>query len=562
MKLTVANDEFDRFLETATGFWRNNTWPTDTGNGGWIMVEALHQDIRVSLRNLSVANAIRRVVPAPLAVFTGTDDDWYAALWSGFDTSLVQRLARAYGADDVFDIHGVVDARIAAKAAGTAPPALKVGGVPIPEIPAGIAPKDLDTIVDATTCRVLRVPRLTTSDRGGEAHTRIRARSIEFSTAYDMLFAALKPAALVTSHVDYNQWGLAVESAMRFNVPVIHVQSTGTLKAYGFFPSNRRGAPTFRAELTHQIGEFFDKHVYGNREQIRRSAELVSWRSKGNLGRPSWWRGGATADVEVRTATERMQLRAHGMDRLGYDRSKPVVTVYNHAVSDALGTNVELFDDLGGWFEETVRYASTRTDTNWLFLDHPSQHLYDSTGFFNSIAEQYAGHDHMVFRRSRAISKNMMWSLTDLGVTVRGSISNELPAYGIPAIQAGWSEWSHCGLSLLANDRGHYWTLLDRTIDGIIAGVPQLDPEQIERARLWAWLYRSGGDVSSSLVQHWDAGQSEELMIRLRGAMAHVESDGDPLFSSTRRMWTRREPLLTRFDMSMSARALGDEMWG
>ncbi|HKD97993.1 MAG TPA: hypothetical protein VKB69_10370 [Micromonosporaceae bacterium] len=559
MRLYAQSATFDRFLDIAETFWRNNTLPTGD-DGAVILTEALHQDIRVTLRNLSVANGLRRIFPASIAVVTGTDDDWYEALWSGFDTSLVDRLARAYGAEGVVDIHALVDKRISDD--GRDEPELIVTGRRIADVTPGIPAADLDAIVDATACRLLRVPRLTDADRAGATYARVRRRSIEISRYYDMLFTTLRPAAMITSHVDYNQWGLGVEAAMRFGIPVIHVQSTGTLKAYALFPSQRRGAATFRAELTHQIGDFFDKHVYGNREQIRRSAELISWRAKGNLGRPSWWRAGNSADFEVRTGAERESLRPHGLDRFGFDRDNPVVAVFNHAVSDALGTNVEFFDDLGAWFEETVAYAADRTDANWVFLDHPSQSLYDTTGFFEGIAERYAGRRHMAFRRSRALSKNMLWSLTDLGVTVRGSVSNELPAYGLPTLQAGWSEWSACGLSAVASDQDDYWRRLDQMISGIAAGVPQLEPEQVERARLWHWLYRSGADVSTQLVQHWEAKASDDLMLRIYDAMAHIESDGDPLFASVRRMWTRKEPMLTRFDMSMSTESLGAELWG
>jgi hypothetical protein len=557
MRLHAQPATFDRFLDVASVFWQNNTLPSGPSDDGVILVEALHQDIRVTLRNLSVANGLRRISPASLVAVTGTDDDWFEALWTAFDVSLVDRMARAYGADDVLDIHALVNARLAGDAE-----TLTVAGRPVRDGGPGIAPDVLDAIVDATACRLLRIPRLTASDRAGATYARVRKRSIEFSRLYDQLFTTLRPKALVTSHVDYNQWGLAVESAMRFGVPVVHVQSTGTLKAYTLFPSARRGAPTFRAELTHSIGEFFDKHVYGNRAQIRRSAELVSWRAKGNLGRPSWWRAGFSAEAELRTGAQRSSLRPHALDRFGFDRDKPVLTVFNHAVSDALGTNVEYFDDLGAWFEQTAAYAADRTDANWLFLDHPSQNLYDRTGFFDSVAGRYRDVPSMAFRRSRSISKNMLWTMTDLGVTVRGSVSNELPAYGIPTLQAGWSEWSSCNLGAVATSQDDYWRRLDQAITGITAGVPQLDAEQIERARLWMWLYRSGSDVSTALVQHWEAMAGDDMMQRIMTAMAHVESDGDPLFAATRRMWTRREPLLTRFDLSMSAESLGDELWG
>jgi hypothetical protein len=36
-----------------------------------------------------------------------------------------------------------------------------------------------------------------------------------------------------------------------------------------------------------------------------------------------------------------------------------------------------------------------------------------------------------------------------------------------------------------------------------------------------------------------------------------VESDGDPAFTAVRRMWRRREPFLTRFDLA----AADDDLW-
>lgn len=541
--------EFDRFRSAAEVFWRNNVLPSDDADT-WILVEALHQDIRVSLRNLTVANALRRVFPAKLAVLTGTDEDWYAALWSDFDVSKVRELATAYGADAVVDVHDLIDTRVAA---GVEVPATFLVGdreVVVDAAPSRIDPAQLDHVVRATACRVLRVPRLSDADLDGAAYTRVRRRSEEFSRVYDAIVHTLRPAALVTSHVDYNHWGLAVESAMRFDVPVLHVQSTGSLKAYALFPEHVTAGSSFRACLTALIGDYFDKHVWGNRDVIRRSAELVAWRAKGNLGRPSWWRAGSSASMDLGNAVERAQLRLHAVDRLGFDRDKPVVAVFNHAVSDALNTNVETFDDLAGWFEETAAYARTRTDANWLFLDHPSQALYDVSGFFDGVAERCAGARHMAFRPSRALSKNLLWSMADLGVTVRGSVSNELPAYGIPAIQAGWSEWSACGFSGVALDRDDYWRLLDTALRALVRGERLVTDEQVERARLWHWFYRAGNDVASPLVPHWDVGAGDQLLRVVRVAMTGMETDGDPVFAATHRMWERRDPFLTRLDLT------------
>lgn len=554
MRLNAATAEFDRFLAVASVYWSNNIRPVGPG-AGTVVVEALHQDLRVALRTLTVANALRRVFGARLIVLTGSDEDWHDALWTRFDTGLVRRLADAYQADDVLDVHEAVDAHLAA---GGDPP-IRIAGRDLPTAtPHPIGPAELDATRYATACRLLKVPRLTDADRSGDKYRRIVARTDAFARLYDRLFAAFAPDALVTSHVDYNQWGLAVSAARRYATPILHVQTTGSLKSYAVYPEDLDGAPSPRAALTGRIGEYFEKTLWPLRDAARTGAELVSWRAKGNLGRPSWWRGGASASLDVRTATERRQLRAHAAYRFGFDPDRPTVTVFNHAVSDALGTNVEYFADLADWFERTAEYAATRTDVNWLFLDHPSQSLYDDTGFFDAVAARHAGRGHLAFAPSAKVAKNLLVSLTDLGVTVRGSVSNELPAYGIPAIQAGWSEWSACGISRVATGVEDYWSIVDDSIAGLRAGTRLVSPEQRERARLWHWFYRSAADVPTGLVPHWEAGQSDQLLRILRVAMQHVESDGDPAFTAVRRMWRRREPFLTRFDLS----APGDELWG
>jgi hypothetical protein len=354
----------------------------------------------------------------------------------------------------------------------------------------------------------------------------------------------------VTSHVDYDQWGLAVEVARRRGVPIIHTQQTGCLKAYGLFPANDTHTETFRGELTRQIGATFEEHVWARREQLRDAAELIAWRAKVNLGRPSWWRGGVTASVDLNDPAERARLRSSVVTRLGFDARRPVVTVFNHAVSDALGTNRELFPSLADWFTGTAAFAAGHPEAQWLFLEHPSQALYDSTGFFDKLAGKYKGQSHLAFRPSASLSKNALWSLTDLGVTVRGSVSNELPAYGIPVIQAGWSEWSSCGLSTVVDDVDGYFKTLEESINQIREGVELVTAEQVERARLWLWLYRSGTDVVTPLVPQWEVWPADTLLKVLRATFRHIESDADPLFTAVQRMWTRQEPMLTRTDFS------------
>jgi hypothetical protein len=517
--------ELQVFLESATVYWEKNLRPP--ADDAVILVEAFHQDIRVTLRNLAFANAIRKIRPARLVVFTGVEDAWYKTLWSGFDVGAVRQLAEAFGASETIDVWDIVR---------------------------GSTPGPVDEVVteyaNATYCRLAKVPRLP-ADYPERADYRQRlAYAASLKAFYTQQFEQQNVVALVTSHVDYDQWGLAVEVARDRDVPIIHTQQTGCLKAYGLFPEHDTHTGTFREELTRQIGSTFENQVWSRREQLRDAAELIAWRAKVNLGRPSWWRGGATASVDLNNPAERARLRSSVVTRLGFTSARPVVTVFNHAVSDALGTNRELFDSLADWFADTAAWAAEHKEAQWLFLEHPSQVHYDSTDFFGSLARQYKKETHMVFRPSTAFSKNALWSLTDLGVTVRGSVSNELPAYGIPVIQAGWSEWSSCGLSTVVDDQDQYFKTLEQNINQIREGVELVTPEQVERARLWLWLYRSGTDVVTPVVPQWEVWGADYLLKQVRATFRHIESDADPLFSTVERMWERREPMLTRTDWS------------
>ncbi|GAA2715871.1 hypothetical protein [Actinoplanes palleronii] len=522
MLLNANKQEWKHFLNAAEVFWQKNL--PEPADDGVILVEAFHQDLRVTLRNLAVANAIRKIRPARMIVFTGVEESWAETLWQGFDVSLVREFAAAYGASETIDVWEIVK---------------KSDSKPSPDLAESVADN-----IKATDARLAKIPRM----RENPPADRVRYGNA-LAAYYEQQFQQ-NVVALVTSHVDYDQWGLAVDVARQAGVPVIHTQQTGCLKAYALFPEHDSHTETFRGELTRQIGEVFDGQVWPRREKLRPVTELIAWRAKVNLGRPSWWRGGTSASVDLNNPAERALLRRHAAARFGFDPDRPIVAVFNHAVSDALGTNRELFPSLSEWFTETANWAANRTDTQWMFLDHPSQKLYDSTGFFDQLAKQHKKSKHLVFRPSATLSKNALWSLTDLGVTVRGSVSNELPAYGIPVIQAGWSEWSSCGLSTVVDSADAYFKTLDESLTAIRDGATLVTEEQVQRARLWLWLYRSGSDVVTPQVPQWEVWPANTLLKSMRATFRHIESDADPLFETVERMWTRREPLLTRTDLS------------
>ncbi|NUR06304.1 MAG: hypothetical protein HOQ22_10910 [Nocardioidaceae bacterium] len=541
------------FSNVASTFWEKNTLGSPRRV---ILVEAMAQDLRYTLRNLTVANALRRIEPAELVVYSGADEEWNQVVWAYFSLEDQLRLANAYGARDAFDIHAVVDDRVAGRTTPVTVAGVELGGE-LPE--SGISPDRFEQIVYATACRMAKVARLDDTEEHRAKRLQVEARSREFARVYEALFENLDVVALVSSHVDYNNFGLAVESALRHDVPVLFAQPTGGLKVYGLWPDQQQPGRPVRAVLTEEVAAFFESHVWRHRDLLRRSAELSAWRARSALGRPAWWRWQGPR-VQLHGAEERAEMRRHAARITGLDAAKPTVSVFNHAVSDALGTNMEAFPDLGAWFEATAEHARGRRDVNWLFLDHPRQYLYDGSGFFDRVAERYVDEPHMRFMASLDLTKNMLVALSDLVLTVRGSVANEYPVLGIPAIQTGWSEWSHCGFTTVCDTVDDYFSELDAHLKGLLAGDALMTPEQVDRARLWTWFYRAATDVPSGLVQQWQVGQDDTLFDLLSTNMLHVESDADPAFAAVRRLWRRRDPFLTRVDWTLDAERLADSL--
>ncbi len=534
-------DAFDEMLSSAEVFWKHATLPAGP-EAPFVVVDLMMQSPRLALRTLTLAGLLRTFRPARLLALVGPDPAWRNRVWQYYDSDRFAAWARAFGATDVLDVAAIV------AAVGNGGRRINVAGHEV-AVAAGAAPGvDVDHHVEATLLRVARVP--STTDTGPEddgAALAIRTRIM--AGVYESLFSALRVEALVTSHVDYAQWGLAARTATAHDVPVLHAQATGGLKAYALFPESAHAEAGLRRALTSQIAEVFEQ-LWGHRGTVLPLAERTVWRSKGNLGRPSWWRGsGEVSRLDLRDSAERSLLRRSVLDELGLPPDRPVVGVFNHAVSDAVDGNHEAFDGLADWLERTAEFAAAHDEVSWLFLDHPSQDNYDRTYHFEGLGRAHVAHPHMAFRPSLALSKNGLFSVVDLVVTVRGSVSNEYPAYGIPALQAGWSEWSHCGMSVVADDASAYWSRLQECTAALVAGERIVTDEQQRRARLWLWAYRAGHDVATPLVPHWESGVEDELFRQVSTAMKQVEFDGDPGLVALRRLWERREPVLSRVDL-------------
>lgn len=537
--------DFRLCTEIAQRYWEVNA---SHNADEFIFVDLMVQDLRVAIRNLTMANGIRRTTPATLIGIVGADPEWEHAVWDYHDESAVRRLAEAYGVH-----HFVSLGTLAEEVRQGKSPEVTIGDRHVRITKEhGLPASYIEGEAVSSALRILRFPRDGRKLRELPESTGIIERTVCFAAVWHSLMSALRPQAIIVAHVDYSAWGTGVCEAMSLNIPVIHVQSTGSMKAYAWFPENATTG-SFREQMTRSIAHQFETDIWPQRDLLRRPAEMVASRVKSDVGgRPSWWRTGGS--LTIVNEEERTAVRQTATGQLGIDAEKPIIAVFAHAQSDALGSNIEVFTDFVDWLESTAEFAARHDEVSWLFLDHPSQFRYDHTDFFGELAQRYVL-PHMVFRPSLDIRKNALWSMVDLAVTVRGSVSAEFPTFGVPAIQAGWSEWSHLQFTMRADSREEYFDSLSSSISSLAARERLVTPEAVERARLWQWFYRSGADVASPIVPPWAFPPGEVTFHTLHVGMNNVESDADPVLQAIRRLWVRREPILTRADFTNNLEA-------
>ncbi len=178
-----------------------------------------------------------------------------------------------------------------------------------------------------------------------------------------------------------------------------------------------------------------------------------------------------------------------GRRALGLDPAKKTAIIFCHILYDATFFYGEsLFDDYEQWMVETVRAAIANPNLNWVVKVHPVnvwRSKMDGGELVQLEAETLRRHfgtlpDHVkIMPADTGINTFSLFSVADVGLTVRGTIGMELPCFGIPVVIAGTGRYASRGFTIDPKTREEYAGLLARLQD-----VLRLDAETIRRARL------------------------------------------------------------------------------
>lgn len=174
--------------------------------------------------------------------------------------------------------------------------------------------------------------------------------------------------------------------------------------------------------------------------------------------------------------------------RLGLDPARKTAVVFSHLLWDAnMFYGRDLFADQEEWFVETVRAACENDRVNWVVKLHPANvwklrrdHATGELDELDAIRRRIGElPPHVrVLEPESDISAWSLFALTDVGVTIRGSVGFELPCLGRPVLTAGTGYYSERGFTVDSGTADEYLGRL-RSIETTTPPTP----EQVRLAR-------------------------------------------------------------------------------
>jgi hypothetical protein len=319
--------------------------------------------------------------------------------------------------------------------------------------------------------------RLNLEDEKNYAEVKKMARQgIEYVLKAEKIFQDIAFDLFITNETNYTIYAPLADMAVRNGIQVVQFFQPNRedgLLCWKLRPETRRRHP---GSVSPQSWEKL-KTVAWTPELDQKWREIMDARYNGTWflqGRNQW-------NVSVRDVDA---VR----EGLALDPAKKTASVFTGVLWDAnLFYGEDLFDDNGQWFVETVRAACRNDKVNWIIKLHPANRWKLE---FDKIQGEL-GEIKMIRREIGELPPHVkllmpdapygtqaLFHLTDVAVTVRGSIGIELPCYGTPVLTGGTGRYSGLGFTLDSQSREEYLGRLAR-----VQELPRLSEEQVILAK-------------------------------------------------------------------------------
>lgn len=281
----------------------------------------------------------------------------------------------------------------------------------------------------------------------------------------------LKPDRIVMSHGVYVDWGPALHTALKYNVPVTTWKSS-YLSARFYFQ-----------QVSNSNIDFFLLSDSAWKERLE--APLTEEEER-DLDASLYKRYHMPVAFDVQKIHRQMGETERFREQYSIEPDLPVWGIMCHinwdSVADYSPMSYPSFDD---WIVDTIEHVSQITNVQWLIKIHPVEASYNrEVGVERLIEKRFPNlprHVKLIPATER-ISPLEFFQILDGGVTVYGTSGLELALTGKPVILAGEAHYARKGFTEDGLDAYTYRALLTRA-----SSIGALTPEQREIARKYAY---------------------------------------------------------------------------
>ncbi len=211
---------------------------------------------------------------------------------------------------------------------------------------------------------------------------------------------------------------------------------------------------------------------------------------------------------------------------LGIKNNNPVVSLFAHVNWDAcFDLLTMIFESANQWVIESIKKMVRIKDVNWIIRVHPGEitdgSLFTTDDLIKKNFKDIPDHIKILWSTSK-INTYDLCKLSDVGITIFGTIGAELPLFGNPVIAAGDAHFSNKGFSLDAKNKEEYFSFLEN-----IRSIKRLNKEQIDLARKYALSYFIERQIPLNIINktqgHWGDIDMERLNEMLPGRDRYLD---------------------------------------
>jgi hypothetical protein len=288
------------------------------------------------------------------------------------------------------------------------------------------------------------------------------AESYHATDAANDALDRIKPRTVVFLEKGYSPAGQLYETALARGVDAVqyvHGHGADLLLLKRFGPANRFTHPAEPSAATWSR-VLAQPHDAARTETVRGSIRDA-------YGRGEWF------NRKYGQAGKRFMTVEELKRSLQLDVARPTAVIFTHVGWDAtFFYGVNLFADYDEWLIETVRAAADIRDVNWIVRVHPDNLWKAKAG---GRTEDLDRDRRLVEGALGRIPENVRWlgpesavrtdslfDLTDVCVTVRGTIGLEMACMGKQVVTGGTGRYSGYGFTIDPPTRADYLATLGR----------------------------------------------------------------------------------------------------